>query len=114
MESGIAVYYSDEDLLRQGMMSSDVHYPYKRVQEEILKIARKYKQIYITAWFPSSFGDQNPNSPLLKNNPNRHKVIIQQIVPTRTGLNNIKSTVVVWMSSKNYTEVTKPPSVIFV
>jgi hypothetical protein len=38
------------------MLSSDRLAPFKRVKEEILIIARKFKQIYITIWYPSQFG----------------------------------------------------------
>ena len=55
-ESGYGVYFSYNDLSKQGMLSSDRLAPFKRVKEEILIIARKFKQIYITIWYPSQFG----------------------------------------------------------
>ncbi len=106
------MYFSTEDLLRQGMFSSDVHFPFKRAQSEILKVARAHRQVYVTQWFPSKFGNQDPNHPELKSNPYRNQVIVQQVVPTRTGLNSIKSTCVVWVLSVNSTEVAKPPRMV--
>jgi len=55
-ESGYGVYFSYKDLTKQGMLSSDRLAPFKRVKEEVLVIARKFKQIYITIWYPSQFG----------------------------------------------------------
>ena len=55
-ENGYGVYFSYNDLSKQGMLSSDRLAPFKRVKEEVLIIARKFKQIYITIWYPSQFG----------------------------------------------------------
>lgn len=65
----------------------------------MLKIARKYRQIYVTQWYPSKFGRQD--GPELEKNKHQHETIVRQIIPTRTGLNNIKSTCAVWLWSIN-------------
>ena len=101
-DEGVAVHFSLSDLKHQGMLSSDRIYPWKRAREEVLKVARQFKQVYIYEWFPHLFGDaaQNENHQL--------ETIIQSVVPTRTGLGPIKSTSAVWMSARNGTELTKP------
>jgi hypothetical protein len=60
-----------------------------------MKIARKYRQIYVSQWYPVQFGRQD--GPELEGDPHRHQAIVRQIIPTRTGLGNIKSTGVVWL-----------------
>ena len=130
-EAGYAVHFSYADLAKQGKLSSDRRQPWKRVVEDILVIARDYKQVYITVWYPHSFGtrpsgdgtrtktpgDRTPGSgdklkgkddiatrkttaPADKH-PHRFEVVIQEIIPTRTGLTGVKSSAAVWMSSLN-------------
>lgn len=55
-EFGYAVYYSYEDLKLQGKLSSDTLQPWKRVLEPILAVARDFKQVYTTVWYPHTFG----------------------------------------------------------
>lgn len=76
----------------------------------MLKIARKYRQIYVTQWYPSKFGTQDPK--FLKDNKHLHETVVRQIIPTRTGLNNIKSTGAVWLWTTNGTIPTKEELVI--
>jgi hypothetical protein len=112
-ETGYAVHFSYADLEKQGKLSSDLLQPWKRVAEDILQIARAYKQIYITAWYPHSFGKRNLNeekeftdrrklnnrsSEEDRTDLHRFDIILQQIIPTRTGLDGIKSTAAVWLS----------------
>jgi hypothetical protein len=92
------------------MLSSDERSPWKRSLDPILKIARKHRQVYVTQWYPSKFGRQDV--PAVEEDPHRHEVIIRQIIPTRTGLNNIKSTATVWLWTRNSSEIETPPSVI--
>ena len=94
----MAVYFSLSDLQKQGRLSSDVMYPWKRSVEPVLKIARQFRQAYVFLWFPHRFG-KNPSD----DNSHKFQNVIQQIRPTRTGYNGIKSDVVVWLSALNYT-----------
>lgn len=93
-ESGYAVYFSYDDLKKQGKFSTDILHPWKRVAEDVLTIARKYRQIYITTWYPNKFGAK----PTDKKTPHRHTSLLKQIVPTRTGLNRLKSITPVWLA----------------
>jgi hypothetical protein len=78
------------------------------VTDNILKIARDNRQAYIFIWFPYRFG-----SPAIsKDDPHRHQNVIQQILPTRTGYNGIKSDVVVWLSALNYTALQRDDGVV--
>ncbi len=63
--------------------------------EDMLVIARKYRQSYITVWYPHKFGEVKFGD---NNDMRRYTNIVQQTLPTRTGLNELKSTAVVWMS----------------
>jgi hypothetical protein len=103
-EDGFAVYFSYKDLQAQGKLSSDKLAPWKRVMEDVLEIAREFRQVSITAWYPHEYGEAGDNKKeqkRIKKQPNRFTSIIQQIIPTRTGLRGIKSTVPVWMSAIN-------------
>ena len=104
-EQGWAVYFQYEDLAKQGRLSSDKLRPWKRILDDVLSIARDYRQVSITAWYPNVFGDDpGPDS---EEDRNRYKNIIQEVIPTRTGLDYLKSTVTVWMSHVNATAVKK-------
>ena len=105
-DKGFAVYFSLDDLKSQGMLSSDAHEPWKRTVEPILKVARDYRQVYITQWYPRQFGRQDVAA--VSENPYRHTTVVRQIIPTRTGLNNIKSTAAVWLMWTNFTRPTIP------
>jgi hypothetical protein len=144
-EEGIAVYYKYSDLELQGKLSSDTEKPYKRVLPQILALARKFKLVYVTVYYPHSFGQvessdsnaANTNANAAKSAPSESRKvpvdtsstangnenkdikvtknmynkassnnyqytnIIQEIVPTRTGLNYIKASSVVWLSKVN-------------
>jgi hypothetical protein len=164
-ESGFALYYSYQDLQSTvGKLSSDVERPWKRILEPVLDIARKYKQAYVTVWYPRAFGaapteaqlqrerdrrrleaDVGASSPIdripaiqqeeiareihllpprlttqprrdspdtltkrmpknfvstvHRTHPLQHSVLLQEIVPTRTGLDGLKCSSVVWLSA---------------
>lgn len=175
-EHGFAVYFSYEDLRdKAGKLSSDVERPWKRILEPMLDIARKYKQAYITVWYPRAFGaaptdaqlqaerqrrrledtraspidripavqqaklihdlqllpnrqttkppkqvfTQQPKVDLMTQSSNnkrtdadlavvssihrphplQHTVLLQEVLPTRTGLDGLKSSSVVWLSA---------------
>jgi hypothetical protein len=102
-EHGFAVYFSYEDLKKQGKWSTDKLQPFKRVLEDVMVIARHYRQVYVMAWYPHAFGKTPPLEDNL-DDPHRHTTVLQQVIPTRTGLHGIKSTVPVWMSAVNHTE----------
>ena len=108
MEDGLAVHFSLLDLNKQGSLSNDILYPWNGVTDKVLKIARNHRQSYIFVWFPHRFGKEHekfvPNT--------RYQNVIQRIVPTRTGYNEIKSEVVVWMSAINFTTTLKEEDVI--
>lgn len=106
-ETGYAAYFSYEDLKKQGKLSSDKLEPHKRVLEDIMIIARDYKQIALTVWYPHEFGKMDNAS-----DPHKYKTLVQQIIPTRTGLGSIKSTAAVWMSKINHNKVVKKSDVI--
>ena len=99
-EHGYAVYFSYDDLRKQGKWSTDKLQPFKRVLADVLVIARHYRQVYVTAWYPHAFGKAHDDP----DDPHRHTSVLQQVIPTRTGLFGIKSTVPVWMSAMNHTE----------
>ena len=75
--------------------------------QDILVVTRRYRQVYITMWYPYTFGDES-------NEKSKHNytTIVQEIVPTRTGLNGVKSSAAVWLSAVNFTEP-QPPQVIY-
>lgn len=73
-----------------------------------MKIARDNRQTYIYVWFPYRFGKT------LENDPHHHQNVIQQILPTRTGYNDIKSEVVVWLSMLNFSRILKEEDVVSV
>jgi hypothetical protein len=107
-ESGYAVYYSYADLERQGRLSSDKLQPWKRVCDDMLGLARQYHQVYITAWYPSEFAHHADEQSRARD-PHRFTTIVQQTLPTRTGLDALKSTAAVWLSLVNSTAPTVPP-----
>ena len=90
-EKGFAIYYSYAQLRKHGKLSSDIQHPWKRILDDVLSVARKYKQVYITVWYPHNYGKNGDVS-------NDFDVILQEIIPCRTGLNDIKSISVVWLS----------------
>lgn len=101
-DRGFAVYFSLDDLKRQGMLSSDTHQPWKRTLEPVLQVARDHRQVYVTQWYPKKFGRQDVAA--VANDPHKHETVIRQVIPTRTGLGNIKSTAAVWLMSTNFTK----------
>ena len=68
-------------------------------------MARKYKNVAVYRWHPHTFGKA------VEEDPYRHVSIIQDVVPTRTGLDLVKSSVVVWMTAVNDTLVKRTPEV---
>ena len=111
---GFAVHFLYSDLLKCGKLSSDRRQPWKRVFEDVVQIARDYKQVYITAWYPHSFGREATKNPVYVGQqaltmsaaagssnvrpgssdngdqtnvarPRQFEVILQDIIPTRTG-----------------------------
>jgi hypothetical protein len=102
-EVGFAAYFSYSDLKAQGKFSSDKLQPWKRVSEDVMRVARKFKQFYITVWYPSEFGVLSNDDQHSVSKAHSLKTIIQQTLPTRTGLNELKSTGVVWLSAVNRT-----------
>lgn len=145
-DEGYAAYFSYSDLAAQGKLSSDKKKPWKFVSEDVMKVARMFRQVYITVWYANDFGGEGdaltsiiPGTSKLgpgqtkliqdytstktgygsssskrdvlhgrirksADNPYLFKNVIQQVLPTRTGLNAIPSTVVVWLSSYNSEE----------
>eukprot|EP00605_Chrysophyceae_sp_TOSAG23-4_P000855 GSChrysophyteH1.ASY1.ANO1.946.1 assembled CDS len=110
-EEGYAVYFAYDDLLSQGKLSSDKLKPWKRVLEDVLDVAREFRQVYVTVWYPHEFGaaddDDVEGKAKVKVNPNSFTSILQQIIPTRTGLRGIGSIVPVWMSAVNHSAPTR-------
>lgn len=106
-ESGYAVYFSYKDLARQGKLSSDKLQPWKRVLDDVLVIARNYHQVCITAWYPHEFGRPSPEEDKFRDqndadyDKHLYETVLQQVIPTRTGLTYLRSTVPVWMSAIN-------------
>jgi predicted secreted protein len=57
------VYNSDDYLHQQGRLSADVDRPFQRILEEIIAVARDYKQVslisvqrYVIVRYPHTFG----------------------------------------------------------
>lgn len=179
-ESGFALYYSYADLQNIGKLSADPDKPWKRILEPVIDLARRYKQSYITVWYPRAFGappseaaleaerrrrlQEDSGSPvaripavqqarllrdvqllpprkttrppplaeaprdsrragalsfaagLLRDaakveaeaatmstvhrpHPLQHSVLLQEVIPTRTGLDGLKSSAVVWLQA---------------
>ena len=109
-ERGFGVYFSYADLLKQGMLSSDKLQPWKRVYEDLLWTARKHKQIYIMVWYPHQFGDKEESPGSVRSH--KHENIIQMVIPTRTGMDGLKSTAAVWMMARNETAMKLPPKIV--
>ena len=63
-DTGYAVYFSYADLAKQGKLSSDKLQPWKRVLEDVLVIARNYRQVCVIAWYPHEFGEVKKTSPI--------------------------------------------------
>lgn len=101
-DRGYAVYFSLEDLKRQGMLSSDPQQPWKRTLDPVLKIARDQRQVYVTQWYPKKFGRQDVAA--VEEDAHHHETVVRQVIPTRTGLGNIKSTASVWLMATNFTK----------
>lgn len=101
-DEGFAAYYSYADLEAQGKLSSDKLQPWKRVLEDVLNVARDFRQVYVTVWYPHEFGHAGEDlleQGRVQKDPRRFTTILQQVVPTRTGLKGITSTVPVWLSA---------------
>ena len=109
-ESGFGVYFSYADLTKQGMLSSDKLQPWKRVYEDLLWTARKHKQIYIMVWYPHQFGDKEQSPGSVRSH--KHENIIQMVIPTRTGMDGLKSTAAVWMMARNETAMKIPEKIV--
>lgn len=105
-EDGLSVHFSRKHLEEQGMLSSDSAQPWKRTLEPMLNIARDFKLAYVYIWFPHQFGSRDASD------PHKHEIVIQQVTPTRTGLDGIKSSATVWLAAVNLTEPTIPPKII--
>ena len=76
-------------------------------------VARKYRQVYITVWFPHQFG-VFPDGPDVQDDNEglgefKYHTIIQKTLPTRTGLFELSSTGVVWLSAVNRSSDVGPP-----
>lgn len=113
-ERGWLAYYSYQDLARQGLLSSDASRPFRRALDRILSIARRYKQIYVTIYFPHAFGkhseqqeeeqqggEQRRRGYSSRRSKHRLVSIIREVVPTRTGLDGLKSSCAVWLTAVN-------------
>lgn len=109
-EKGYGVYFSYADLQKQGMLSSDKLQPWKRVYEDMLWTARKFKQIYIMVWYPHQFG--SAETAVKTGQKHKFSNIIQMVIPTRTGMDGLKSTAAVWLMARNETAVKVPPKMI--
>jgi hypothetical protein len=44
-DDGLAVYYSYDYLDKEGKLSADVDQPFKRILDEIVVVAREFKQV---------------------------------------------------------------------
>ena len=99
---GYALYFSAQDLEASKALSANKDDPWEHSREAMLAVARSFKQVFVFQWTPESFGAT------LDDDPNLHTTIVQRVFPTRTGLNGMKSTVVVWMSAMNGGELMRP------
>eukprot|EP01039_Chlorochromonas_danica_P007673 gene7673-8480_t len=85
-ERGWLAYYSYSDLARQGLLSSDASRPFRRALDRILSVARRYKQIYVTIYFPHTFGKHTEQ---------------QEEEQRGGGLDGLKSSCAVWLTAIN-------------
>lgn len=85
------MFFDYEDLRIQGFKAND-HQPWQHAERKIMTIARKYKQVCIYRWHPHRWGEGT------KDNVFKHTTIVQDVLPTRTGLNIVRSTAIVYES----------------
>lgn len=112
-EEGYGIFYSYADLLTAGKLSSDKLAPWSRIEESVLTVARNFKQVCVFRWHPHTFGKPRESEMALTGRSLRDYVsIIQQVVPTRTGLDALKSSVVVWASQMNSKDLEPIPDVV--
>eukprot|EP01031_Cornospumella_fuschlensis_P027872 gene27872-33656_t len=106
-EQGLYLHYAYSHLTEQGLrMDPNVQTPFTPLLPPLLSLARRYRRVYIVVYYPHIFGDGEKS--VAHSNPYpRHRAehkytsIIQQIVPTRTGLDSIKASSVVWLTKVN-------------
>lgn len=96
-EPGFAVFFDYEDLRTQGFKANDPQ-PWQHAERKIMTIARKYKQVCIYRWHPHRWGEGT------KDNAFKHTTIVQDVLPTRTGLNIVRSTAIVYESDDDEDE----------
>ncbi len=106
MEPGYAVHFNYDDLKKQGKLSSDPFQPWKRMEDNIVEIMRRFRQPIVFRWHPNRFGK------VVKNDKKKHVSIIQDVFSTHTGLDGVKSSCVVWMSAINSSLVQRHRDVI--
>ena len=112
-EEGYGVFYSYADLLTAGKLSGDKLSPWSRIEESVLTVARSFKQVCVFRWHPHTFGKPRESEMAMTGrSPRDYVSIIQQVVPTRTGLDALKSSVVVWASQMNSQELEPTPAVV--
>ncbi len=61
-----------------------------------MDLARAYQQFVVYKWFPHVWGNSNNNGINITHSSYHHTSIIQSVIPTRTGLNSIRSKTVVY------------------
>ncbi len=106
------MYYAYSQLEQQSKLSSDVTQPYKRLLPAWLALARRYKQVYITLIYSRRFGgstdgssegssdgegNQQPQHYRCSANQ-RVSSLVQEVVPTRTGLDGLRMSNVLSLS----------------
>ena len=105
---GLGVYYSFKDLEAGGRISSDRLEPWKRIAASVKQVAASLDVPYFLQWAPHHFGDikKTPASSLKDKNDWRfspsseyHAVVLQTIVPVRTGYQALRSQHVVWLAA---------------
>ena len=104
---GLGVYYSFQDLENGGRISSDRLEPWKRIAASVKQVAASLDVPYFLQWAPHHFGHIKTPASSLKDKKDRrsspsseyHVVVLQTIVPVRTGYQTLRSQHVVWLAA---------------
>ena len=65
-------------------------------------------------WYPHAFGEHDKDGRDKGTDIYRYHTIVQQTLPTRTGLFDLQSTGVVWLSAVNKSTSIGPPPKVFI
>mmetsp|Transcript_691 Transcript_691/g.882 ORF Transcript_691/g.882 Transcript_691/m.882 type:complete len:306 (-) Transcript_691:233-1150(-) len=92
-EEGYVVQFNLDNLRKQRMYvpqqkrtDGKLVFPWKKAQDGILRVARKFGKLSVVAWYPNQWGTKD----------DEHVNIIQEMFPTRAGLQKLRCNAVAW------------------